>query len=171
MPSRSVILWGLFSVQALCCAYFLYDITLDWIRPTAFNPLTDSDTIETIVTIVLFLGLAFTATELRRALGHQARMSEQLQIASGAFQAVIEAKFEEWALTAAERDVALLAIKGYAIAEIAELRQTAQGTAKAQAASVYRKAEVSGRLQLISLFLDDLMNDALVPAPPDGPTD
>jgi len=77
----------------------------------------------------------------------------------------LEAKFTEWALTAAERDVAFLAIKGYSIAEIAGLRQTAQGTAKAQAASVYRKADVSGRLQLISLFLDDLMNDALVTPP------
>lgn len=165
MPSRSVILWGLFATQALCCAYFLYDITLDWIRPTAFNPLTDSDFVEAIVTMVLFLGLAFTASELRRTLSHQARLTEQLQIASGAFQAVIEAKFTEWALTSAERDVALLAIKGYSIAEIAGLRNTAQGTAKAQAASVYRKAEVSGRLQLISLFLDDLMNDALVTPP------
>ena len=162
MPSRSVILWGLFCIQALCCAYFVYDITLDWFRPTALNPLTDSDLVEAIVTLVLFLGLAFTGTELKRALSHQARLTEQLQIASGAFQTVIEAKFTEWALTSAERDVALLAIKGYSIAEIADLRRTAQGTAKAQAASVYRKAEVSGRLQLISLFLDDLMNDALV---------
>jgi len=168
MQSRSVILWSLFSIQALCSAYFLYDITLDWVRPNAYNPLTDSDVVETIVTIVLFLGLAFTASELRRTLGHQARLTQQLQIASGAFQAVIEAKFTEWALTAAERDVALLAIKGYSIAEIAGLRQTAQGTAKAQAASVYRKADVSGRLQLISLFLDNLMNDALV-APPHTP--
>lgn len=162
MPSRSLILWGLFIIQALCCAYFLFDITMDWMRPTVFNPLTDSDVIETIVTVVLFLSLGFTASELRRALSHQARLTEQLQIASGAFQAVIEAKFTDWTLTSAERDVALLAIKGYSIAEIADLRQTAQGTAKAQAASVYRKAEVSGRLQLISLFLDDLMNDALV---------
>lgn len=162
MPSRSLILWGLFIVQALCSVYFLFDITLDWIRPTTYNPLTDSDLVEAIVTIVLFMGLCFTASELRRALSHQARLTEQLQIASGAFQAVIEAKFAEWTLTSAERDVALLAIKGYSIAEIAGLRQTAQGTAKAQAASVYRKAEVSGRLQLISLFLDDLMNDALV---------
>lgn len=162
MPSRSLILWGLFIVQALCCVYFLFDILLDWIRPTTYNPLTDSDLVEAIVTLVLFMGLCFTASELRRALSHQARLTEQLQIASGAFQAVIEAKFAEWTLTSAERDVALLAIKGYSIAEIAGLRQTAQGTAKAQAAAVYRKADVSGRLQLISLFLDDLMNDALV---------
>lgn len=168
MPSRSTALWSLFCIQALCCAYFLYDITLDWIRPTAFNPLTDSDLVEAMVTFVLFLGLAFTASELRRALSSHARLTQQLKVASGAFSAVIDAKFAAWALTSAERDVALLAIKGYSIAEIAELRQTAQGTTKAQAASVYRKAEVSGRLQLISLFLDDLMNDPLLePSHPD----
>ncbi len=164
MPSRPVILWSLFAVQAVCCAYFLYDITLDFFQPNAVNSLADSDLVEGIVTVVLFLGLAFTATELRRALSHQARLTEQLQVASGAFQALIEAKFTDWSLTGAERDVALLAIKGYSIAEIADLRQTAQGTAKAQAASVYRKADVSGRLQLISLFLDDLMNDTLIPS-------
>ncbi len=163
MPSRPVVLWSLFAVQALCCAYFLYDITLDFVRPGSVNPLVDSDLVEGIVTVTLFLGLAFTATELRRALSHQTRLTEQLQVASGAFQTLLDAKFADWALTSAERDVALLAIKGYSIAEIADLRQTAQGTAKAQAASVYRKAEVSGRLQLISLFLDDLMNDALLP--------
>ena len=162
MPSRPVILWTLFAIQAACCAYFLYDIVLDFVRPNSFNPLADSDLVEAIVTVALFFGLAFTGTELRRTLSRQARLVEQLQVASGAFEAVLEAKFDEWGLTEAERHVAILAIKGYSIAEIADLRRTAQGTAKAQAAAVYRKAGVSGRLQLISLFLDDLMNDALV---------
>ncbi|MBL4627823.1 MAG: hypothetical protein JKY00_07270 [Roseicyclus sp.] len=44
--------------------------------------------------------------------------------------AFLEAKF-------AERNAALLAIKGYSITEIAGLHQTAQGAAKAQAASTY----------------------------------
>ena len=163
MPSRPVILWGLFTVQALCCAYFLYDIALDYLRPDTFNPLADSDILEAVVTIVLFLGLAFTGSELRRTLAREARLEEQVQVASGAFDAVLRARFDEWALTSAERDVAILAIKGYSIAEIAKLRNTAQGTVKAQAASVYRKADVSGRLQLVSLFLDELISDRLLP--------
>jgi DNA-binding CsgD family transcriptional regulator len=45
---------------------------------------------------------------------------------------------------------------------MAEIRDTKQGTVKAQCASVYKKADVAGRLQLISIFLDDLMADSLV---------
>jgi DNA-binding NarL/FixJ family response regulator len=39
------------------------------------------------------------------------------------------------------------------------LRQTSEGTVKAQTNAIYRKAEVSGRSQLLSLFIDDLMRD------------
>jgi hypothetical protein len=42
------------------------------------------------------------------------------------------------------------------------LRDTKQGTIKAQCAAVYRKADVAGRLQLLSVFLDDLMADDLI---------
>ena len=43
--------------------------------------------------------------------------------------------------------------------EIAVLRSTSEGTVKAQTNAIYRKAEVSGRSQLLSLFIDDLMRD------------
>jgi DNA-binding CsgD family transcriptional regulator len=78
---------------------------------------------------------------------------------------VLNKRFDDWSLTEAERHVAVLSIKGFSIAEIANLRQTAQGTTKAQAAAVYRKADVSGRLQLLSLFLDDLMSESLIATP------
>jgi len=45
-----------------------------------------------------------------------------------------------------------LAIKGLSIAEIAAVRQTRDGTIKAQCTAIYRKAGVTGRPQLISLF-------------------
>ena len=67
--------------------------------------------------------------------------------------------FIEWALTPAERDVALFAIKGMSTSEIATLRATSEGTVKAQTNAIYRKAGVSGRPQLLSLFIDDLMRD------------
>ncbi|MGB7319296.1 MAG: LuxR C-terminal-related transcriptional regulator, partial [Planktotalea sp.] len=85
-----------------------------------------------------------------------------IKIASGAFNEVMETRFSTWSLTAAEREVAILAIKGFSIAEIANLRETKQGTIKAQCASVYKKADVAGRLQLLSVFLDDLMSHDLI---------
>jgi len=44
---------------------------------------------------------------------------------------------------------------------MARLRDSSEGTIKAQSNAIYRKAGVSGRAQLLSLFIEDL----LVPEP------
>lgn len=160
--SRTAVLWSLFALQAICCAYFLMDIAWDLLWPTSLNRLADSDVLEALVTIALFFGLAFTGNELRQLLMRHDQLEDQIKVASGAFTEVMETRFKDWSLTSAEREIAILAIKGFSIAEMAELRETKQGTVKAQCASVYKKADVSGRLQLLSLFLDDLMTDTLV---------
>jgi len=77
--------------------------------------------------------------------------------ASGAFLELLEESFARWSLTPSERDVALLAVKGLSIGEIARLRQTREGTDKAQCTAVYRKAGVNNRAQLLSLFVEELM--------------
>ncbi|MEX0370423.1 MAG: helix-turn-helix transcriptional regulator, partial [Tateyamaria sp.] len=105
-------------------------------------------------------------SELRQMMHREDQITDQLKVASGAFAELLEARFDEWQLTEAERAVAVLALKGFSVAEMAQLRDTAQGTIKAQCAALYRKADVSGRLQLLSLFLDDLMAETLVPAQP-----
>lgn len=160
--SRAAVLWSLFALQGICCAYFLMDITWDLLWPTSFNRLADSDVLEALVTIALFFGLAFTGNELRQILTRQNQLEDQIKVASGAFSEVMEARFKDWALTSAEREIAILAIKGFSIAEMADLRETKQGTVKAQCAAVYKKADVTGRLQLLSVFLDDLMAEDLV---------
>lgn len=162
MLSRHTVLWTMFALQATCCAYFLFDMTLDILRPTNINPIADSDAIEGIVTLALFVGLLFSGNELRNLMRRQNEISDQLKVASGAFADLLETRFAEWSLTPAERDVAVLAIKGFSVAEMADLRSAAQGTVKAQCAALYRKAGVTGRLQLLSLFLDDLMADPLL---------
>jgi DNA-binding CsgD family transcriptional regulator len=74
----------------------------------------------------------------------------------------METRFKTGSLTATEREVAILAIKGFSIAEIADQRETKQGTIKAQCAFVYKKVDVAGRLQFLSVFLDVLMSDDLI---------
>jgi DNA-binding NarL/FixJ family response regulator len=73
------------------------------------------------------------------------------------FQEMIEVHFRNWGLTDAERDVALLSIKGLPIADIATMRATRAGTIKAQSAAIYRKAGVSSRAELISVVIEDLI--------------
>ena len=95
---------------------------------------------------------------VRQARARTAKAEAALRAASGAFMEVLEERFDDWNLTPAERDVALFAIKGMSTQEIAALRETSEGTVKAQTNAIYRKAGVSGRPQLLSLFIDDLMN-------------
>jgi DNA-binding CsgD family transcriptional regulator len=162
--NRRIVLTGLFLLQAACCAYFVMDVLWHLFWPTSFNWLAESEPIEAVVTVALFLSLFFTVSELMKVLSRQSKLDDQIKVASGAFAEVLEERFRDWDLTRAERDVAILAIKGFSIAEMARLRDTKQGTIKAQCASVYRKADVAGRVQLLSIFLDDLLAEHLVDA-------
>lgn len=107
----------------------------------------------------LVLGVVVGGLMLRRALRDRHRAEEQLRRASGAFADLLQERFEEWGLTPSEKHVALFAIKGMSTAEIAQLRSTSEGTVKAQTNAIYRKAGVTGRPQLLSLFIEDLMRD------------
>ena len=57
------------------------------------------------------------------------------------------------------KKVGAVVAQGRPVAEIAVLRQTSEGTVKAQTNAIYRKAGVSGRSQLLSVFIEDLMRD------------
>lgn len=151
-------LWALMSLLVLCSLFFLSDSIGDlfgW-------QVEDSDTLETLVVLALVVAVGLTGFEIRKILDRQRRLEDQIRAASGAFSELLEDYFEQWRLTPSERDVALLAIKGLSIADIARLRNTKEGTIKAQSNAIYRKAGVSGRLQLLSLFIEDLMSSAVV---------
>jgi DNA-binding CsgD family transcriptional regulator len=152
------------ALQAFCALFFLLDILADLAE---WPPLLSEGAhhgIELLAVVVLILGIVRTPVEIRRVRTRQARIEAQLRVASGAFLELLEEHFVAWALTPSERDVALLLIKGLAIAEIAELRRTKEGTVKAQCNAIYSKAGVSGRQQLLSLFIEELMAERLVPA-------
>ena len=119
--------------------------------------------IELVAVVALILGIVMTALQIRRIGVRHRRIEAQLRVASGAFLELLEECFDSWALTPSERDVALLSIKGLSNADIARVRETKEGTIKAQSNAIYSKAGVSGRQQLLSLFIEELMNDRLVP--------
>ncbi len=76
--------------------------------------------------------------------------------AARGFADVMEGEFDRWGLTDAERDVAMLLLKGMSLKEIAGARGTSERTVRQQASVVYRKAGVAGRNELASWFLDAL---------------
>ena len=69
----------------------------------------------------------------------------------------IDRQFDRWGLTPAERDVALLQLKGLRHKTIAELRHTSERTVRQQALAVYRKSGLNGRTDLAAFFLEDLL--------------
>lgn len=164
MTGRNFSLWALFALQGFCALFFLGDGVSDALGFELENlsGFRDTDTFEYAVSVALLLSLVFTALEIRKMLGRQQRIEDQLKVASGAFAELLDDHFTAWQLTPSERDVAMLAIKGLSIADMAGMRETKEGTIKAQCNAVYRKAGVTGRPQLLSLFIEELMAESLV---------
>lgn len=160
----------IFVVQALCAFFFVSDILFSvlgiYVRPIAWEI---REYLELGAALGLVLGMVLGGIALYRSRRDHQSALEKLRRASGAFMELLEERFVEWGLTASERDVALFAIKGMSTGEIATLRNTAEGTVKAQTNAIYRKAGVSGRPQLLSLFIEDLMDDRPTPAPEAAP--
>lgn len=159
--SQTSLLWLLLVVQAVCAAFFVTDAMLDWTggESAGFRHL---HSFELVLALALIGGLAATIALIRSQNRRVRDMQRQLNVAQGAFAQLIVSQFTEWNLSDAERDVALLSIKGLSIADIATLRQTKEGTVKAQCAAVYRKAGVTGRVQLLSYFIDELLSEPLL---------
>ena len=166
---RKLALLLLLAVQVLCTLFFVADILSSRLNLVP-GPLSWElrEILEIAAAVGLVSGLGMGIVLFRRTLRERNQAQERLRRASGAFLELLEERFAEWGLTPAERDVALFAIKGMSTAEIAVLRTTSEGTVKAQTNAIYRKAGVTGRPQLLSLFIDDLMRDdgAIRPAVP-----
>lgn len=167
---RRWIIAAIFAVQACCAVFFVFD-TLSSIFNLRDTPLSwqTRELMEIGASLGLVLGLLLGAYALLRSMAERRLAEDRLRRASVAFMDLLEERFLEWALTPAERDVALFAMKGMSTAEIATLRATSEGTVKAQTNAIYRKAGVSGRPQLLSLFIDDLMRDDGVLRPGGAP--
>ena len=156
----------LLALQLICASVFLWEM-LSSLVGFSSKPISWAlyETIEILAGVGLILGVVMTAILLRRSARARDKAEASLRLASGAFMDVLNERFTEWGLTPAERDVALFSIKGLSTTEIAALRQTSEGTVKAQTNAIYRKAGVSGRPQLLSLFIDALMDDQVAMVP------
>ena len=158
-----IVIAVVFIIQAFCAIFFVSDI-LTSVLGIQSAPLSwrTRELLELGAALGLILGLILGAVLLFRALRERNVAREKLRRASGVFMDLLEERFSEWALSPAERDVALFAIKGMSTAEIGVLRKTSEGTVKAQTNAIYRKAGVTGRPQLLSVFIEDLMRDDMV---------
>ena len=93
--------------------------------------------------------------EVARLQGQRWR-SESRTLLNGLGQA-IDAQFTRWSLTDAEREVALLLLKGLSTKEIAAVRAGSERTVREHARAIYSKAGLTGRAALSAFFLEDLL--------------
>ena len=145
-------------IQLVCAGFFVAEILIS-VLGLPVGPLswTLHELIQVGAAIGLLLGTVVGILALRAARLRSAKAEEALRRAQSAFRDVLEERFTEWDLTPAERDVALFAIKGFSTHDMAGFRGVSEGTIKAQTNAIYRKAGVAGRPQLLSLFIDELI--------------
>jgi len=85
------------------------------------------------------------------------RWNQEAQHLLEGLGAAMDRQFDRWALTPAEREIALLQLKGLRHKAIAALRHTSERTVRQQALAIYRKSGLSGRPDLAAFFLEDLL--------------
>lgn len=101
---------------------------------------------------------AFALTERLKATEAEAgRWRDEARDLLHGLGAALDRQFQRWALSPAEKEVALLLLKGLSHKEIAEVRSITEATARQQARAVYKKAGLSGRNDLAAFFLEDLL--------------
>lgn len=76
----------------------------------------------------------------------------------------ISLQLDQWQLSAAEKEVAFLLLKGLSLKEIASARRTTEKTARVQSSAVYTKSGLAGRSELSAFFLEDLLPPGTGPA-------
>lgn len=144
-------------VQAVAAVFFLGDAVLDIVAGSQ----TDNafyHALELLVAVALVAGVVMGSLVLRRMIAEAKQRERAMALARGAMAELVDQRFAEWGLTAGEGEVALFALKGFDIAEIARLRGSAEGTVRAQLSRVYAKAGASGQAMLIGSFVDEFLD-------------
>ena len=110
------------------------------------------------------------ASTRRTLLENQATMRSEralwrasAQAALAGLGAAIDQQFSAWKLTPAEREIALLLLKGHGHKQIAGTTNRSERTVRQHAVAVYHKSGLAGRAELAAYFLEDLL------LPRDGP--
>jgi DNA-binding CsgD family transcriptional regulator len=146
-------------LQMVAAVFFVVDSIEDQIAEARQGFSLDA-VMECVIAFAMLCGIVLSSRYIVR-LRRELRWKEHsLAKARGALAEHIALRFGEWGLTPGEADVALFALKGCDVSEIARLRGAAAGTVRSQLSQVYTKAGVTSQAMLVSLFIDDLLDTA-----------
>ncbi len=97
------------------------------------------------------------AVQLKASEAEAARWREESKDILRGLGAALDKQFARWGLSPAEKEVALLLLKGLSHKEIGAVRSIGEATARQQARALYKKAGLTGRADLAAFFLEDLL--------------
>ncbi len=158
MLRHPAIVWGLVAMQVLGGSYFLWEILASILGlPTIPLRWQIREFVEIGASLGLILGAILGVQLARVASRETQRATNARRLTAGEFSAVVQDYFTGLGLTPAETEVAWFLLKGMSVTEIGALRDTAIGTVKAQCTAIYRKAGVTGKSQLFSSLVEDLL--------------
>lgn len=147
------------ALQAVAAIYFVFD-GIDDLIVQASRGIDTEIVMECLVAFALLGGVVMGSRYIHRITGELHRKDRALANARGALAEHIALRFDEWRLTPGESEVALFALKGCDVSEIARLRGAATGTVRSQLSQIYAKAGVTSQAMLVSLFIEDLLHAA-----------
>ena len=100
--------------------------------------------------------LARTQQELERQRAERDAWRASAESALAGLGRAIEEKFDAWQLTPAEREIALLLLKGHSHKQIAFDTKRSERTVRQHAVDVYQKSGLRGRAEFAAFFLEGL---------------
>ena len=101
--------------------------------------------------------LARTEASLERSVAERDTWRKSAESALTSFSSAVEQQLTAWGLTPAEREVALLLLKGHGHKQIAARTGRSERTVRQHAVSVYEKSGLGGRAELAAFFLEGLI--------------
>ena len=147
----------------LAFIFFLFDVVFD-LRDhfSDGTPYSKDEVIHLVfeggAVVALFFGMVslFKYTSFLKNQNIKAQM--QLSALKVDFDEYVRSQFAKWELTVAEKDVALLLLRGLNTSDIADLRSVSVGTIKVQAHKIFGKSGVSSRVEFMALFMDEFID-------------
>lgn len=127
-----------------------------------------------VIAIVTWLGFkhyemrrerAALALDLVQSQAENVRWRETSRAQMEGVRNAIDARFDTWRFTPAEKEIAGLILKGCSHKQIAEMRHSSDSTVRQHAQSIYRKSGLESRSELAAYFLDAILQTTDTRAP------
>ena len=147
----------------LAFIFFLFDVVFD-LRDhfSDGTPYSKDEVIHLVfeggAVVALFFGMVSLFKYTSFLKNQNIKVQMQLSALKVDFDEYVRSQFAKWELTVAEKDVALLLLRGLNTSDIADLRSVSVGTIKVQAHKIFGKSGVSSRVEFMALFMDEFID-------------